>query len=627
MTTADDETDIIYRLADDCTRDDLDFDRWYLGTVNGVVDYGVFVDLSDAVSGLVHSSNLENDYDVGDEIVVAIEEERQNGDIALDEVAVETQQHRIEEVYHDFDITSITDLTGYVGETVHLQGQVIQIKQTDGPTIFHVNDGNGIIPCTAFVDPGVRAYPEIELDAYVRATGTVERRDESLQVELTDLTIIRDEKQSAVADRINAAISETAEPADVDPLIDWDALDKIYPDLHEVAQMLRRSVLEGRPIRIRHHADGDGMCASVPVYQALRSFINSYHLDEDAHQHLLRRLPSKAPFYEMEDSTRDLSHALEDRQRHGQKLPLLLMLDNGSTEEDTPAYETLRHYDVPIIVVDHHHPDPDAVDPLLEAHVNPYLHGEDYRVTTGMMSVELARMIDPSLTENLEHIPAVAGLADRSSAETMNDYLSLAADAGYEKATLENIGEALDYAAHWLRYNDGGYLIEDVLNLSGNDKQHQELVSLLSDQAQKAVNEQLDVALSHVEHQTLPNGIDLYQIDVDEYARRFEYPAPGKTTGAIHDQKVKENDTPAITIGYGPDFAVLRSDGVRLDIPTMVAELNEEIPGAGISGGGHLVVGSVKFVEGRRDEVLSALVEKMADAEIDEQVGSTTSAM
>jgi RecJ-like exonuclease len=48
----------------------------------------------------------------------------------------------------------------------------------------------------------------------------------------------------------------------------------------------------------------------------------------------------------------------------------------------------------------------------------------------------------------------------------------------------------------------------------------------------------------------------------------------------------------------------------------MVRELHNEIPGGGISGGGHLVVGSIKFVEGMRDVVLEALIQKIAGADI-----------
>jgi RecJ-like exonuclease len=240
------------------------------------------------------------------------------------------------------------------------------------------------------------------------------------------------------------------------------------------------------------------------------------------------------------------------------------------------------------------------------------------------MCVEIARMIAPDLTPELEHVPAVAGLADRSEGEAMSEYLDLAGEAGYEKERLRDIGEALDYATFWLRYNDGRELVNDLLNVNCDDSgRHEDLVDLLADRAQRDVDHQLDGALAHVEDEQLDNDAHLYRIDVENHAKRFTYPAPGKTTGKIHDRKVEETGDPVITIGYGPDFAVLRSDGVRLDIPQMVTELTEEHPGAGVSGGGHLVVGSIKFVKGRREEVIDALVEKMAAAEIDEDLQSS----
>jgi len=233
-------------------------------------------------------------------------------------------------------------------------------------------------------------------------------------------------------------------------------------------------------------------------------------------------------------------------------------------------------------------------------------------------------MIDPTITDQLEHVPAVAGLSDRSKADAMDDYLALADDAGYSEADLRAIGEAMDYAAHWLRYNSGENLINDVLNLDCDDpERHEELVEFLSTRAQRDVDEQLDDAEPHVEHEALDNGAHLYRLDVENHARRFTYPAPGKTTGELHDRKVTETGDPVITIGYGPDFAVLRSDGVRLDIPNMVTELQDEIPGAGVSGGGHLVVGSIKFVSGMREPVIDALIEKMENAELDEELRST----
>jgi RecJ-like exonuclease len=618
---AESDAGVVYDLDADCTVDDLEVDGLYHATVDGVVEYGVFVELADGLTGLVHESKLDgDDHAVGDEVVVRLVEVRENGDLAF--ASAEAGDRTTERVGHEPEITAVADLSA--GDEVTVEGEVVQIKQTSGPTVLRVRDETGIVACAAFEEAGVRAYPDLRLDDAVRVSGTVGDHDGGRQVEVASVTPLDGDDASAVRDRVAAAVDERAAPADVEPLVEWPAFEPVREDLREVARLLRRTVLEGRPIRIRHHADGDGMCAALPVQLALERFVREVNADDDAVRHLLKRLPSKAPFYEMEDVTRDLNFALEGRARHGQKLPFLLMLDNGSTEEDVPAYRNLAHYDVPIAVVDHHHPDPEAVGPLLDAHVNPYLHGEDYRITTGMMCVELARMVDPSVTDDLRHVPAVAGLADRSAADAMDDYLALAAEAGYDRTDVEAVGEALDYAAHWLRYSEGHPLVTDVLNVDCDDpERHAELVEFLAERSERDVARQVEAVEPHVDHERLASGAHLYRVDLDEHAHRFTYPAPGKTTGELHDRRVAEHGEPVVTVGYGPDFAVLRSDGVRLDIPRMVEELTDELPEAGVSGGGHLVVGSIKFVPGRREATLDALVEKMAAAAIDEDLGAT----
>ncbi|MFP8889254.1 DHH family phosphoesterase [Natrialbaceae archaeon A-CW2] len=621
----DGDVSVVYDLAADCTASDVEPDTPYLAEINGIVEYGVFVDLSDTVSGLVHESVLEGTFRVGQELVVELEEVRDNGDMAFQPVDIdlEDDEYTLEPVDHEYPLTGTDRLEANVGEQIHLEGEIVQVKQTGGPTIFHIADEDGVVPCAAFEEAGVRAYPSLAVGDVVRVTGTPENREGSVQIEVDGLSTLEGDDARDARDRLEAALEERAQPHDVEPLIEWPAFEKLRDNLREVATLLRRTVLEGRPIRVRHHADGDGMCAAVPVQLALENFIAEVHQDADASEHLIKRLPAKAPFYEMEDATRDLNFALEDRSRHGQQLPLLLMLDNGSTAEDVPAYETLSHYDIPIVAIDHHHPDPEAVGDLLDAHVNPYLHDEDYRITTGMLCVELARMIDPGLTDDLRHIPAVAGVSDRSKADAMGQYLELAAENDYDETRLRDVSEALDYAAFWLRYNSGDHLIQDILELSDADEtRHRKLVSLLAERSRRDVDRQLGDAMDHVEHERLESGAHLYRIDVEHYAHRFTYPAPGKTTGEIHDRKITETGDPVITIGYGPDFAVLRSDGVRLDIPRMVSELEDELPGAGVSGGGHLVVGSIKFLAGKREAVIDALVEKMAAADLDEALSS-----
>ena len=607
----------VFAPAPSWTIDELEEHTPYLATVNGVVPYGVFVDVTEHVSGLVHESNLVGEYDVDDELVVELANVQENGDVAFTELPYD--RYDVTTLEDTREVLAIAEISEATGQTA-IEGRVTQIKQTSGPTIIHVSDGSGVLPCAAFAEAGVRAHPEIEMGDYVRVVGTPDTYGDGLQLEVETIS---SEDAGAIRADMETRIDDLATPAAFDPLVEWDALDALEDNLVELATLLRRAVLEHRPILVRHHADGDGMCAAVPVTMALERFIQATHGDDQAPQHLVRRSPSRAPFYEMEDSTRDLNRALKDREEHGQRLPMLLMLDNGSTAEDVPGYRNLAHYDIPIAVVDHHHPDEEAVAGLLAAHVNPYLVGEDYRVTTGMLCVELARLIDPEITDRIRHVPAVAGIADRSEADVMTSYLALAEQEGYDREAVTQIGDALDYASHWLRYQPGEPVIRDVMGVTDARDRHQDVVDLLAGEAQDAIDRQLQATLPHVESDRLPNGAHLHRIDLDDHAHRFEYPAPGRTTGAVHDHMAMTEQEPTITIGFGPDFCVLRSDGVRLDIPDMVDELQAEVRGGGVSGGGHLVVGSIKFIAGRRDAVIDSLVEKMGEAALDEELTST----
>jgi len=160
--------------------------------------------------------------------------------------------------------------------------------------------------------------------------------------------------------------------------------------------------------------------------------------------------------------------------------------------------------------------------------------------------------------------------------------------------------------------------VKDLLDLNGNPDRHRALVRHLVEQANEAIAEQVGASMPHVEARTLGNGVHLFLLDVELHAHKFTFPPPGKTSGEVHDRLIQRNPgVPVVTIGFGPDFAVLRSRGVLMNIPRMVRELRQEMEGGGVSGGGHLVVGSIKFVEGMRGPVLEALIGKIAGAPVE----------
>ena len=600
----------VYRLGAPCGLSDIEEGLIYEAKVQGFANFGTFVYLNSRVKGLIHKSNIRTQHSEGETIFVRVLSIRSNGNIDLQEI-VPTRYNLITVSKKPSNIR-LSGLKERIGRQVSVDVEVAQIKQTSGPTIFTVVDETSTEDAAAFIEAGVRAYPEVQLGDMVSISGEVMMRNNRLQIEVGNITVLTGEERDAVEKRIELAIDERAQPEDLPFMVESEVLDRLKPEMQKVAKIIRKAIFTAQPIILRHHADADGITAAVAVERAVTMLIRESGGDPDTESHLFKRAPSKAPFYEIEDVTRDLDFALKDFVRYGQKLPLILMMDNGSTEEDEPSYRMAKIYDLPIVVVDHHHPD-ESTDAFLEAHVNPYHVGGDFGVTAGMMGAELARMIFPPVEDDIRHFPAVAAVGDRSEAPERPLYLNLVADC-YTEDECKEIALALDYEQFWLRFNDGREIVKDILGINPDKERHRRLVKLLVSEANLAIENQLSASMPHVTEQDLPNGSKLFTIDVEMYAHRFTFPPPGKTSGEVHDILCKRHQgSPVVTLGLGPDFVVIRSRGVMMNIPRMVRELREEVIGGGVNGGGHLVVGSIKFVEGMRETVIKELIAKIGE--------------
>ncbi|VVB88249.1 Polyribonucleotide nucleotidyltransferase [uncultured archaeon] len=599
----------VHVLGAECDTRELEAGKIYEGKVQGHANFGVFVDLNPQLRGLIHSSNINFSPEIGDKIFVEVKNIASNGNIEL--LPRSLKEYQVIEVEKQLPRRKTTELPKYLGKLIHLSGEVIQIKQTGGPTIFTISDEDGTVQCAAFEKAGERAYPEIKPETIVRVIGEPSMRNGAMQVEIRSIKQLWGGDATGIKEKIESAIDKRAEPHEIQFLVKSEVLERLKPRMKNAAKLIRKAVFMSRPIVIRHHADADGITSAIAIERALMPLIREVG-GSDADRHFYRRSPSKAPFYELEDVTKDLTFALEDQDRFGQKMPLVVLMDNGATEEDMPSMKQAKIYGVDLLVIDHHHPD-GTIDPMVLEHVNPAYAGGDFGITTGMIGTEIARMINPDVTEEIKHLPAVSAVGDRSAAPEAGLYKSLIADR-YNPEELKNMALAIDYEAFWQRFSDGRGIMNDILNLGSNIR-HQQIVKLLSEQANEAIAEQLEASMPNVKGQKLPNGAVLNVIDVENFAHKFTFPPPGKTSGEIHDRLCAKFDgQPVVTIGFGPDFAVLRSRGVKMNIPQMVKDLRNEIKGAGVSGGGHLVVGSIKFVEGMRKEVLAKLAEKIGAA-------------
>lgn len=619
----------VYELDPLCEMSDIDKSYLYKGRITRVEKYGAFVSLNNNVWGLMRCDT--SGFKVGEETIVRIiavkPKERQ-----IDMAPSYIKNFNIKKLTKTIDRTKIIDLEGKMGDLVRIDGEVLQIQQTSGPTIFTITDENGITWVAAFDEAGVRAYPEIEIGDGIEVLGEVNQHSGKTQIESQSISKLDGDKKDKLHNLIDKALNERAEPDDVDFLVKSDVLNRLKPKMREAARKIRRAILDGRSILVRHHADADGICAGVAMEKALIPLVNNVNPSNDAQYYYFKRSPSKAPFYELEDVVKDLSFALEDRERHGQKLPLIVLLDNGSTEEDIVALMQAKIYDIEIVVIDHHYPgellskkEEDGeiieatvkVDEYVDTHVNPYLVGGDSQLTAGALATEVAHIINPDIKDLIKHLPAVAALGDHAESGEVFQYLEIASEKGFDKEHLSKIAECVDFEAYFLRFMNGRGIMDTILSVDNIEK-HDKMIDALYKEYQKRVETQLKAALPNIKQSQFDNGIYFNMIDVEKFAHKFTFPAPGKTCGFVHDKIVKTigEDKPIITLGHGPDFGVIRAtDAVNelfgFSVNNIVNDLSNMIPAAGIDGGGHECAGSIKYVEGLSKEVLDKFVKEV----------------
>ncbi|AEH25462.1 DHH family phosphoesterase [Pyrococcus yayanosii] len=617
---------VVYVLDNACDYEDVEIGSYYKGIIDRVERFGVFVRLNKHVLGLIKKKDLlgKREYVPGQEIIVQVLDVRPDKR-EIDFLEAPLTKYREVHVKKELPVTEISQLNeGMAGKTVKIRGKVTQIQVTGGPTVFTLTDGTGITWAAAFEAPGVRAYPNINVGDIAEVIGKVSFHAGKIQIEVIDMARLWGPEAAEVKRKIEEELDRKAQPEDIGFLVQSEVLEKLKPKIMKAAFMIRRAIFEGRPILLRHHADTDGYTAGVALETAIVPLIESVAPDPDARWHLFKRRPSRAPFYELEDVLKDIIFMMEDHMRFGDELPLIVIVDNGGTSEDIPAYKRLKAYGVQIVVIDHHDPrdwisnDRAAVDEYIDVHVNPHhVKRGYYELTAGMLATEVARYVNPAVEDKIKHLPAIAGTGDRSKAPEFYQYLKYAKEKGLDEEDLKRISEVIDHEAYFWKFMDGRGIIEEILLITGNLERHRKLVNGIYPEVKEKQERVLRAVLPHVKSVVLPNGIRFNTIDVELYAPKFDYPSPGKLSGLIHDHFKDQygEDSPILTLAYGPDFAVVRaSDGMALygfDLNAIVKVLQERLPDAGVEGGGHSYAGSIKFFEGKRKEVLEALAKEV----------------
>ena len=493
---------------------------------------------------------------------------------------------------------TVDSLEGRVDETVRLEGEVVSVRQTGGPTIFELRDETGVVDAAAFVEPGVRAYPDVEVGDSIRLDGDVERRRGDLQVETEALAVLAGEDADAVGTRLAEALSAEARPEGLQPLAGDEAVAGLGEGLLDAAEAIRRAVLESRPIVVRHPATADGYVAGAALEQAVLPLIGDAHEQSDAAYHYFTRRPTEEPVYGMDAATNDATRMLQDRDRHDEKLPLFVLVGIGSTTESADGLDLLSVYDVEAVVVDAAVADTETREQV-DTLVSPTLESLDSDLSTGALVSSLASAVNDEVRSDLVHLPAVSYWA-----ETPERYVTLARDAGYDRERIAELREAVALEAYYQSYQDKRELIDDLLFDDSGD-----LAAHVSAQFREKLETERETASANLVTESV-NGVEFAVLDTDAYTHRYDFPPTPLLLDDLHRRHA--NGDAFATVGIGTDELYVRATG-DLSVRSVASRAAEIAPGADVSTAGRRE-GKISFLTGERDAVEDAVVAAIADA-------------
>ncbi|MFC4359039.1 OB-fold nucleic acid binding domain-containing protein [Halobium salinum] len=494
----------------------------------------------------------------------------------------------------------IGTLTDRVGEDVRLEGEVVGARQTGGPTVFEVRDETGVVDCAAFVEAGVRAYPDIEVGDMVRLDGEVERRRGEIQVETEALLALDGEEAETVSQRLADALTDRARPEGLLPLAEHDAVSESSERLLDAAEAIRRAVLESRPIVVRHAATADGYVAGAAVERAVLPLIREEYAKSDAEYHYFTRRPLDDVVYGMDAATNDVTRMLQDRDRHDEKLPLVLLLGTGSTSESRDGLGLLGVYDAKRVVVDAVAADDDVAEDC-ETLVAP--EGAD-DLSTGALAANLAAAVNDDVREDLAHLPAVSYWEDAPEA-----YVDLASETGFDAERTREIREAVALEAYYQSYEDKRELITDLLwaDPDAEDGADGGLASHVSEQFRVKLDDEVETAEANMTAKG-EGDVKFSVIDTDAFTHRFDFPPTTLLLDELHRRNRQGEQF--VTVGLGMDELYLRSTK-SLDVRAVAEAAREEAPEAGIAASG-VRQNRIEFLSGARDEVETAVLSAVA---------------
>ncbi|MHA1675275.1 MAG: hypothetical protein ACTSYI_16815, partial [Promethearchaeota archaeon] len=137
---------------------------------------------------------------------------------------------------------------------------------------------------------------DLNVDDIVKIFGKTTMRRSNLEIEIKSI-------HSSSMD-FNDIINTQSLPLRENFSIQSERYESMKSTFVNIAQRIRRAIIEEQPILIRHHNDADGICAGLVMEHAIRNVMATREIKT---KNLIYRSPSVSPFYDQIDMFRDVS--------------------------------------------------------------------------------------------------------------------------------------------------------------------------------------------------------------------------------------------------------------------------------------------------------------------------------
>ena len=318
------------------------------------------------------------------------------------------------------------------GQEIEIIGIVMRSQMVRGQSIATITNGSETYKVIG---------KEPLANGIAHVSGTLREFEGEMAIYANSVEIIFGDSARKEHIKIAERASGTISIVDVEPLVTDEVMEALKPRIAEAAQKILAAKKLNRFILLRFHGDADGVSGAMALTKLCRMYA----------------IQQNSAVYSVKDAMKDLA------QIHYETMPLVILLDFGSSDESTEGIQLLKASGAEILVIDHH-PCGGKIKQNANLFVSPWVVESDAKLETqnqtqetvdpsqypaGYLATEIARAGGLN-NEIVEPLARISCAGDKSS-------IIIVSDTDKERALV------LDYMASYSGFGNNLEFYENIM--------------------------------------------------------------------------------------------------------------------------------------------------------------------